>query len=262
MRHHATRRLICKIQAFSRHLAAGASAAIAAAAVIAPAAAAPEPPDDFYPMVCRAGPDMQFILTPQKNYFGLSISFRKAQRGFEVDPAGLAPGQCAWLDRGISRDEPEIADFLIVNPPRTGNTAADRDIFNPGAIGIKDRVRAPIAISLTKLEDGTRVRILEPDRASTRPYRLVQDIDFMDGSLFTVMAKRRPPSAGSSMFNLAPSFMIWSIQNGGVTSDGAVLQINDRGQIVVEQSSRSNRPGLQVDEDGRVITQSQPNANR
>ena len=63
-------------------------------ALAAPAIPAHAQGDDEYNMVCRAGPGMQFHLTPTSRgaFHTLDILIQKAERGFEIDPAGLEPG--------------------------------------------------------------------------------------------------------------------------------------------------------------------------
>lgn len=72
--------------------------------------------DPSYPMVCRAGGAMHGVSGDERTVIGdhplardtrlLNIHFQRSNVGASVRQP--APGQCAWLDRGISADEPNV----------------------------------------------------------------------------------------------------------------------------------------------------------
>lgn len=74
-----------------------------------------------YPLVCRGGGDLYFNYTPFSNFSQnpqIWISFQrgsqKAGSNWENINA-LMPGQCSWLDRTVSNDEP---DRIIIKDVR------------------------------------------------------------------------------------------------------------------------------------------------
>jgi hypothetical protein len=56
-----------------------------------------------YPMVCKGGGSMQVKILNAK-HATMNISFRKSRNPASSIPPG--PGECAWLDRAISAQEP------------------------------------------------------------------------------------------------------------------------------------------------------------
>ena len=205
--------------------------------------------DDAHNMVCRAGPGMQFHLTPTPRGYNytLDIQFAKARRGFEVDPAGLEPGQCAWLDRAITREEPWMARYWLAN------IATDEERRSVGYSMLKKRrghavFRRHFTVSIARNENGVSVRFSEPDTSSARrPFKRLSDFEILDGKLFTIRAKvgKAVPRRGVGWNTKAPVFIVSHFQQGGVLNDGTVLQVNDRGQVyiarkgVIETQTRS-----------------------
>jgi hypothetical protein len=63
---------------------------------------------EWYPMVCRSGPGMYAYYHNYTEGEGsmLRIKFKKASVGASQRDPG--PGECAWLDRPISPDEPSL----------------------------------------------------------------------------------------------------------------------------------------------------------
>lgn len=200
--------------------------------------------DDEYNMVCRAGPGMQFHLTPTKRgeFHTLDIQIGKAERGFEVDPAGLEPGQCAWLDRAITREEPWMARFWIINNFDTDDRLSDG---SPRFSIFERRFRETRAtryasVTIGRAEDGLVLSVSEPDLDSeTRPYKRLEEFKFLDGSFFTLSAKvgKPVPREGFGWKIKAPVFVVSSIRQGGILNDGTVLQVNPRGEVYIARTS-------------------------
>ncbi len=73
-----------------------------------------------YPLVCRGGGDLHFTYTPFSNLSPqpqVWIMFTRAPQGVGLNQENLAalqPGQCAWLDRAISANEPDTIAVLNV----------------------------------------------------------------------------------------------------------------------------------------------------
>jgi len=75
-----------------------------------------------YPIVCRGGGSMYFNYTPFSNLSPqpqIWISFRRGAQKAEANWGALMPGECSWVDRTISQNEPNrivllnIRDFSI-----------------------------------------------------------------------------------------------------------------------------------------------------
>ena len=62
--------------------------------------AAPE----SYPLVCKGGGDTETNIYNSEDGTTVLFKFKRSTRGAS---SGVNKGECAWLDRGISRDEPE-----------------------------------------------------------------------------------------------------------------------------------------------------------
>jgi hypothetical protein len=62
-----------------------------------------------YPLVCRG--DKHALIQASDEPQGVSLTFKK---GSAAVASGLAPGECSWLDRGLSAAEPDI----LVQPTR------------------------------------------------------------------------------------------------------------------------------------------------
>lgn len=71
-----------------------------------------------YPMVCKGGGEMKAKFSHAKKgsfrAFSLAITFRKSPR--VASGPELAPGHCSWVDRPISREEPNSLAYA----PGTG----------------------------------------------------------------------------------------------------------------------------------------------
>lgn len=59
-----------------------------------------------YVMTCRGGGDMQAVAGQRVSnaHVFVEITYRRASQGAAV--AAPAPGECAWIDRGVHGDEP------------------------------------------------------------------------------------------------------------------------------------------------------------
>ena len=73
-----------------------------------------------YPMTCLAGGNYQFTLNVTDSHITALIRFEKGTSGvgknFE-NIAALQPGHCAWLDRGVRGDEPEVIRHTVEEKP-------------------------------------------------------------------------------------------------------------------------------------------------
>ena len=73
-----------------------------------------------YLLVCRGGGDLHFTYTPFSNFSSdpqIWITFQRGATGVGSGWDNLSvlnPGQCSWLDRGISGDEPDR--IVILHP--------------------------------------------------------------------------------------------------------------------------------------------------
>ncbi len=71
-------------------------------------------------MVCRGGGSLYFDYTPFSNFSNqpqIWIRFNRSTTGVGSNwenVNSLSPGQCAWLDRGVSAGEPE--QLLVLSP--------------------------------------------------------------------------------------------------------------------------------------------------
>ena len=200
--------------------------------------------DDEFNMVCRAGPGLQFHLTPTERgaFHTLDIQIQKAERGFEVDPAGLEFGQCAWLDRAITREEPWMARFWIINNFDTDDRLSDGSPrFSIFERRFRERRATKYAsVTIGRAEDGLVLSVSEPDLDSqTRPYKRLEEFKFLDGSFFTLSAKvgNPVPRKGFGWKTKAPVFVVSSIRHGGILDDGTVLQINPRGEVYIARTN-------------------------
>jgi hypothetical protein len=82
-----------------------------------------------YPLLCRGGGSMGYQAAPgneQHTFNILGLFFAKGNR-----PAGLglAPGQCSWLDRGMSDDEPDILQQEV--PANVDSAPWFKDLQDP-----------------------------------------------------------------------------------------------------------------------------------
>jgi hypothetical protein len=84
-----------------------------------------------YALQCRgggmSGVGLQIFPNGQNR---LTVGFKQ---GLKPAPQGLAPGECAWLDRGMRADEPkslcdDVEDAVL------STTGADHSSFNPSHI--------------------------------------------------------------------------------------------------------------------------------
>jgi hypothetical protein len=87
---------------FLNPLRTTALAAFAALAFHATAASA----ETSYLMTCRGGGDMQAVAGQRVSnaHVFVEITYKRASQGAGV--AAPAPGECAWIDRGVHGDEP------------------------------------------------------------------------------------------------------------------------------------------------------------
>ena len=68
-----------------------------------------------YPLLCKGGGTISLNITPRISGGdrGTQVGF-SFQRSTRAATAGLKPGQCAWMDRGVNNKEP---DGLVVEFP-------------------------------------------------------------------------------------------------------------------------------------------------
>jgi len=57
-----------------------------------------------YPLVCKGGGNSELNIYNTAEGTTVLFKFKRSTRGAS---SGLGKGECAWLDRGISKDEPE-----------------------------------------------------------------------------------------------------------------------------------------------------------
>jgi hypothetical protein len=65
-----------------------------------------------YPMVCRGGPNMVGEIATGS---GRAMSFVYFQRGQQASSAGVLPGHCTWIDRGVGANEPAAICQQVTN---------------------------------------------------------------------------------------------------------------------------------------------------
>lgn len=203
-------------------------------------------------MVCRAGAGMNFNLTPigRGHGYTLDIRYRKADRGFEVDPAGLQPGECTWLDREIRRDEPSMARFWMIY---VGEQEGRQPDGRPNAHIFDTRFRRgagsrPITVSFGQNGDAFQLSVLEPNTSSTsRPFKYLERMEFTEGQFFTLRAKEGDavPRKNYGWNTKVPVFVAKWIRTGGIVSNGTELRLNARDQVYVAQNGTIR---LQTDE--------------
>ncbi|WP_198264395.1 hypothetical protein [sulfur-oxidizing endosymbiont of Gigantopelta aegis] len=63
-----------------------------------------------YPLVCRGGGDNQTTIYNTQNGTMVFYKFKRSARGAS---SGVGKGECAWLDRGISSDEPGVISMTF-----------------------------------------------------------------------------------------------------------------------------------------------------
>jgi len=79
-----------------------------------------------YPLVCRGGGSLYFTYTPYSNILNKPqfwIRFDRGTTGVGMNRenlGSLAPGQCAWLDRAVSPQEPDMV--VIADPVFKGSS--------------------------------------------------------------------------------------------------------------------------------------------
>ena len=64
-----------------------------------------------WPIRCRGGGTMLVQLQQNATHLALEINFSRAPRGAEGNAPG--PGQCAWIDRPVSANEPTSLHYSI-----------------------------------------------------------------------------------------------------------------------------------------------------
>ncbi len=193
-----------------------------------------------YPLICRAGEANSFIMIPGDKKIDVIFSFKKAEHGFIVDPAGIQPGECAWEDRAVSEGEPDKAFFTV------HNGAGDRQFS--GAVAVDPRAwakfgkreRKPIAVQIMRssvgTSTGTQILIQEPkwSEMSEVGFPVLDIIDFKDGELFTVFAQRRSHRPSGKEFLFISSIY----DDGGQLTDGRTLQFNENGDVTIIRARR------------------------
>ena len=66
---------------------------------------------ESYPLICRGGPSLRFQShagNTQHTFNIVGLFFTRGSRAAGPDGRTLAPGHCAWVDRGVRADEPDI----------------------------------------------------------------------------------------------------------------------------------------------------------
>jgi hypothetical protein len=78
-----------------------------------------------YPLVCKGGPNMKFSLSVNGNSTTVFIRFKHASQGVGSKTVGagwgtLKPGECAWVDRAVAPNEPEVIGHTVKQAPLFG----------------------------------------------------------------------------------------------------------------------------------------------
>lgn len=102
-----------------RHAARRAAAAVTLCLCMAACLQSQAEPTS-YPLVCLAGGNYRFSLNVNEQSTTATIRFERGTAGvgknFE-NMAALEPGHCAWLDRGVSENEPEVILHTVIEKP-------------------------------------------------------------------------------------------------------------------------------------------------
>lgn len=97
-----------------------------------------------YPLICRGGPSLRFQShagNTQHTFNILGLFFQRGFRAAGPDGRTLAPGQCAWVDRGVQSGEPDILQQDVsanvtsqpwMNALKNPNTFWVFTVFNTG----------------------------------------------------------------------------------------------------------------------------------
>ena len=146
-----------------RRVVLSAFACIVAVAIFAPPGAAAEP--EPYPLVCRGGGAMTLLVRDEGEGPQFIARFARAPRGASAAPPSA--GECAWLDRPVSNDEPDRLFFLFYG-------AKFETVFSGG--------NAHLTFSVRRTGDeAARTQVLWAHRIQSA---------ILGGEVFRVMARR------------------------------------------------------------------------
>jgi hypothetical protein len=131
-----------------------------------------------YPLKCRGtkSGELQFHFSATTAMLG----FKKAAH---AAPAGLNPGECAWMDRALNADEPA----LIVQYPQPSRSMFNNTSIFFGSLNGGGQVVAPV-IGVTEPEIGWLKDLMNADN-----YWLFQVYNDSDGHLIATTAQAARP---------------------------------------------------------------------
>lgn len=146
-------------------------------------------PDSGYEyLICRGGKNISLKIGASRNNTTIGLGFRSAPNGWKASGRQLQPGQCAWVDRALSPDEPRKLIFTV---PSDVNTSVNwKSFLLPGRP--VSRTRAPVVVGVNSGEKGIRLKLLQVDASRRgRDYTHIMTIDLSSDSHLTFSVKRQ-----------------------------------------------------------------------
>jgi len=131
-----------------------------------------------YPLICRGGPDMKFSLSVNNTSTTVLIRFKHASQGVGSKTRGpgwetLQPGECAWVDRGVAADEPEVIAHTVQQAPFFG---MEWDADGSGLAGNSVRLgNAQMSCDSQLLKNHPYIVQLLPDSAAYQVFYVYND---------------------------------------------------------------------------------------
>lgn len=128
------------------------------------------PDPGFKYLICRGGEQMNPIIQSQSNSTRIIVDFSAASNSWNERP-DIAPGQCTWVDRAISIDEPRSINFEI--PADINETTSWgpnlKAFFLPFQRPVTvRRTTERTAIQVIHQTDGFLLKVMRPNTTSGR----------------------------------------------------------------------------------------------
>ncbi len=192
----------------------------------------------YHYLICRGGGSMSPIIQPLEQSTQIIVNFKAANSDWQKKPS-LNPGECTWVDRKLSEEEPTSIKFDIpadIEQIRTWSPNA-KAFFFPFQQPVNMRTTKKIsraAIKVRAMGSGFSLEILRPQTGrpsrsgegrSGRAYELMTSFDFSAGEYLTFSVKSENGS-----------FQANRLIKGAVT--GKTINVDDGGKVEVRQATR------------------------
>lgn len=207
-------------------------------------AAAAAPDEGFYYLLCRGGTEMNPIIQPTEDSTQIILNFKPSSLAWK-DAKALEIGECTWVDRKLTDNEPtkiriDIPADIEATKTWSLNAKAFFFPFQKPVRGTVRRTTTRPAIQIMRESEGFTLKVLRPNastnarpargatapsRSGPRAYEAIAAFEITTRSYFTFSVKAD-----------GDAFIVNRIIKGIVT--GEEINVDDGSRVIDSPSPR------------------------